>query len=253
MTEGTINSGELEGLHDDLFEPASNAEDETEQTSLAMFEGDTSTLFREQRHCLHALMKHRYISAQRHPDVWAVLMADEAVIKSRLNDLFLDLHVDRDHQIAFKCATASENGEALPSLLRNVSHTKEETIAMVFLRQRFFAQRQEGDDVVFVDRQTILDEVADQRPDQATNRAMDHKRTNNAVDALTTAGVLIKTGDPDRFQISPIIEVLLPIEKLRALWTWLMTRNGADDDTRSSDEDAVVEPDDLFDTEDEQP
>ena len=73
-----------------------------------------------------------------------------------------------------------------------------------------------------------LDEVADHRPEQATNRAMDHKRANNAVDALLAAGVLLRTGDPDRFQISPIIEVLLPIEKLRALWTWLLTANGAD-------------------------
>lgn len=250
MTENLFDSSEL----DDVYEDAS-AEDETEQTSLALFEGDTSTLFPEQRHCLHALLKQRYISAARHPGHWAVLIADEAIIKSRLNDLFLDLHVDRDHQIAFKRAAASETGEALPSLLRNVSHTKEETITMIFLRQRFFTQRQEGDDVVFVDRQTILDEVADQRPEQATNRAMDHKRTNNAVDNLATAGILLKTGDPDRFQISPIIEVLMPIEKLRALWTWLMNRNGVDVENQSEGDvdgpEALDNLDGLFDSGDE--
>ena len=48
--------------------------------------------------------------------------------------------------------------------------------------------------------------------------------------------MLLKTPDPDRFRISPIIEVLLPIEKLRELWTWLMTQNGT-----TPDEDAAVD------------
>lgn len=97
---------------------------------------------------------------------------------------------------------------------------------MVFLRQRFFAMRQEGEDVVFVDRHSLLETVADQRPEHATHRAMDQKRVLKAIDGLVTAGVLLKTADPDRFRISPIIEVLLPIEKLRALWTWLITQDG---------------------------
>jgi hypothetical protein len=237
-------------LDEDRF--ASNFEDEEERLSLAMFEGDTSTLFPQQRLCLHALLKHRYISADRHPEHWAVLMDHEGTIASRLHDLFLDLHVDREHQIAFKRAASSHDEQPLPSLLRNVSHSKEETIMMVSLRRRFFAQRQEGDDAVFIDRQTVLDEVADQRPDAATNRAIDHKRANTAIDALLAAGVLLRTGDPDRFQISPIVEVLLPIEKLRALWTWLLDRNGSDGeaarDEDDNDDDEAAPRDSLFDT-----
>ena len=208
-------------------EAAQNYEDdEPDQTSLAMFEGDTGTLFPEQKRCLHALLKQCYISAERHPEHWAVLLANQEVIKSRLNDLFLELHVDRDFQVAFKRQASSETGESLPSLLRDISHTKEETIVMVFLRQRFFAQRQDGEEVVFVDRQTLLDDVSDQRPERATHRAMDQKRASNAIEALASAVVLLKSADPDRFRISPIIEVLLPIERLRALWTWLAAQNG---------------------------
>lgn len=105
------------------------------------------------------------------------------------------------------------------------------------LRQRFFAQRQEGDDVVYVDRATLLDEVADRRPEDATNRAMDQKRADLAIDNLSSAGVLMRTPDPDRFRISGIIEILLPIEKLRALWTWLMDANATDPDQSSETED----------------
>jgi hypothetical protein len=57
---------------------------------------------------------------------------------------------------------------------------------------------------------------------------MDQKRALKAIDGLATAGVLLKTKDPDRFRISPIIEVLMPIEKLRALWAWFMTQNGTE-------------------------
>ncbi|MBO1032023.1 DUF4194 domain-containing protein [Tessaracoccus sp. SD287] len=232
-------------------------EDDTEQLSLAMFEGDTSTLFPEQRLCLHAVLKHRYISAERHPEHWATLLADLAVVKSRLNDLFLDIHVDTDHKIAFKRAAVPEGDDSLPSLVRNVSYTKEETIVLIALRQRFLTQRQEGDDVVFVERQALLDEVADQRPDHATNRSMDSKRANNAIDGLATAGVLLRTSDPDRFRVSPIIEILLPVEQMRALWTWLFEANGGQGEAPGADLEGDVdgdgEPEMLPDDEEGQP
>ncbi len=250
MTHPTVDEQDtyetLDAGLEDL--PAMHAEDDAEDLTFAMFEGDTGTLFPEQRRCLHALMRHRYISADHHPDHWAVLLANQESIKSRLNDLFLDLHVDRDLRVAFKRSATAEDGEQLPSLLRNTSHTKEETIVMISLRQRFFSQRQEGDYAVFVDRQMLLDEVADHRPETATHRAMDHKRANNAIDGLASAGVLLRTDDPDRFQISAIIEVLLPIEKLRALWNWLMAANGTGHTPNPADCDSDDEPGSLFDT-----
>jgi hypothetical protein len=211
-----------------------------------MFESDASTLFPDQRRCLHALLKHRYLSAERYPDHWQVLLANEDVIRGRLNELFFELFIDRDHQIAFKRQAVSETGDPLPSLLRDVSHTKEETIMMVYLRQRLFSQRQEGEDVIFVDRQALLDEVADQRPEHTTHRAMDQKRALKVIDGLATAGLLLKTADPDRFRISPNIEILMPVEKLRTLWTSLMEQNGTapdgDDDGADTDDEEDDEP-----------
>lgn len=210
---------DLNQLHEDAT---------ADQLSMAMFEGDTSTLFPEARQCLHLLLKKRYLSADRQPVEWELLMANENLIRSRMHDLFLELHIDLEQRIAFKRSVTTETGVALPSLLRNFSYTKEETIILMALRQRYFASRQEGDDVVFIDRAALLDEVADRRPDTATNRAMDEKRANNAIDALIKATILRETNDPERLQILGVIEVLLPIEKLRELLTWLMTRNSED-------------------------
>src|ERR671919_276098 len=82
-------------------DPLAGDEDGAE-SSLSMFESDASTLFPDQRRCLHALLKHRYLSAERHPDHWQVLLANEDVIRGRLNELFFELFIDRGHQIAFK-------------------------------------------------------------------------------------------------------------------------------------------------------
>lgn len=213
---------------DDLIDDAEATVPE-DDLSPELAEGDASALYPEQRRCLHALLKNRYISADRHPDHWDVLLKDEGLIRSRLNDLFLDVQVEREQQVAFKRQLVSETGDPLPSLLRDVSHTKEETIVMTVLRQRLFAQRQEGDETVFVDRQTLLDEIADRWPEDLTNRSAALKRANTAIDGLAKAEVLLrKKDDLDRFRISPIIEVILPVEKLHELLAWLMVQNSAD-------------------------
>lgn len=236
---------EASDLTDEDLEPPDDLPDRQDTgatLSVAMFEGDAGSLYEEQRRCLHALLKHRYISADRHPDHWEVLLKDEGdVIRSRLNDLFLELQVEHEQRIAFKRQAVSETGDPLPSLLRDVAHTKEETIVMLFLRQRFFAQRQEGDDIVFVDRQMLFDEIAERWPEHLTNRSAALKKAGTGIDGLARAGVLLKTPDPDRYQISSIIEVLLPIEKLHELLAWLMTQNGTLPSV--DDEDDLDEPD----------
>lgn len=212
----------------DIVHAEQPSNDESDADSGDLFEGDAGTLNPEQRRCLHALLKHRYISADQHPEQWATLLNNEALIKSRLNDVFLELQLDRSAGVAFKRRTFAHTGDPLPSLLRDVAHTKEETIVLLAVRERFYAQRQEGDDAVFVDRQALLDAIAERWPEHLTHRTRATSQAENAVDGLVTSKVLLKTGDPDRYLISPIIEVLLPIPKLRELLTWLMTQNGTD-------------------------
>ena len=151
-----------------------------------------------------------------------------ACSRRRLNDLFLDLHVDRHYEVAFKRQAVAEGGDRFPTLLHDVSYTREETILLVLLRQRFRSERANGHDIVIVDRDNLLDNVAHFRPEHATDRSGDARRASAAVDSLAKARVLLKTSDPDRFRISPVIEVLLPVERLRELLDWLVEQNGAD-------------------------
>src|SRR5690606_8633995 len=94
------------------------------------------------------------------------------------------------------------------------------------LRQRYFAQRQEGDEAVFIDRETMLEEISERWPEHRTDRSAAIKKSERGIDCLVKADVLLKTVDQDRFRISPIIEVRLPVEKLHELLAWLMDQNG---------------------------
>lgn len=200
---------------------------DAEGESLSLFEGDEGRLSGAQRRTLVLLLKHRYISAVDQPAAWRTLLASEALIKSRLNDLFLELHVDRHYEVAFKRQAQSEGGTAFPTILHDTSYNREETILLVVLRQRFRSERANGHDFVIVDRDNLLEKVAHFRPAHATNRSGDAKRASAAIETLAKAQVLLRTSDPDRFRIAPVIEVLLPVQRLAELLEWLRSENGS--------------------------
>jgi len=194
--------------------------------SLSLFEGDEGGLSIAQRKTLVLLMKQRYISAALQPVEWRTLLAAQSLLKSRLNDVFLDLHIDLHYEVAFKRQAVAEGGDRFPTLLHDVSYSREETILLVLVRQRFRSERANGQDIVIVDRDNLVDNVARFRPENATDLSGDARRAAAAVDSLAKARVLLKTSDPDRFRVSAVIEVLLPLERLAELLQWLLNQNG---------------------------
>jgi len=212
--------------------------------NLSLFEGDEGSLSIMQRKTLVLLMKQRYISAALQPVEWRTLLAAQSLLKSRLNDVFLDLHIDLHYEVAFKRQAVAEGGDRFPTLLHDVSYSREETILLVLLRQRFRSERANGQDIVIVDRDNLVDNVARFRPEHATDLSGDARRAAAAVDSLAKARVLLKTSDPDRFRISAVIEVLLPLERLAELLEWLLNQNGEE---RSAGNDNADETDTVAD------
>jgi hypothetical protein len=213
---------EWTGAQSDDQDPALDEE----RTSLSLFEGDEGELTLEQRKTLLLLLKQRYLSAAQHSTAWRTLLESEMLIKSRLNDLFLDLHVDHRYELAFKRQAQPEGDGRFPTLLHDTAYSREETILLVFLRQRFRSERAGGQETVLVDNDDLVDTVARFRPEHATDQSGDVRRATNAVENILRARILLKTGDSNRFRISPVIEVLLPIERLHELMEWLLARNG---------------------------
>lgn len=210
--------------------------DPDDSSSLALFEGDTGGLTIAQRKALVALLKNRFITAARHSTEWRVLLESEELLRSRLNDLFLDLHLDRHRQVAFKRQAVPEGGGRFPTLLHDVAWGREETILLIFLRTRFRSDRSDGADEVIVDRDEMLETVAAFRPAHATDASGDHRKTDNAIDSLKRTGILVKTTDEHRLLVSPVIEVLLPLEKLHQLLDWFHTHNDPDTEPAGSDD-----------------
>lgn len=216
-----------------------------EADSVSLFEGDEGGLEYAQRQALVSLLKQRFISARTHPRDWQVLVENERVFRSRLNDLFLDLQVDRAREVAWKRQAQAEGGGRFPTLLHDTAWSREETLVLVHLRDRLRAGLAGGDARVYVDRDDLLDYVASYRPDHATDESGDEKRARNAVTSVAKAGLLIATATEDRFEISEAVEPLLPLELLRELLEALRQANGTEPVTATG-EDAEA---DLFDEE----
>lgn len=212
-----------------------------DETSVSLFEGDEGGLEFAQRHALVTLLKQRFISARTHPRDWQVLVEHERVLRSRLNDLFLDLAVDPAREVAWKRQAVSETASRFPTLLHDTAWTREETLVLVHLRDRLRAGLAGGDARVFVDRDDVLDYVASYRPPHATDEAGDEKRARNAVTSIVKAGLLIPTGSEDRFEVSEAVEPLLPLELLQELLEALQKANRAEPEEPAEDTDLFEE------------
>lgn len=196
-------------------------------TSVSLFEGDEGGLEYAVRHTLVTLLKQRFISARTHPRDWRVLVDHERVLRSRLNDLFLDLAVDRTREVAWKRQASPESGGRFPTLLHDVAWSREETLVLVHLRDRLRAGLAAGDARTYVDREDVVEHVAGFRPAHATDAAADERRARNAVAGIVKAGLLIGAVGDDRYEISAAVEPLLPLELLQELLAALRAANGA--------------------------
>jgi len=182
-----------------------------------LFEGDLGQLAVEVRRVLVTVLKRRYLSAERDPDVWRILMENRTALETRLNDMFLQLIVNRDYGVAYKRQAVPDGGGTFPTLLHNAAYSREQTILMVHLRGVFRSGLSDGAEAVFVDSQELIGEVANYLPEGTTNKVDADRAAQRAVEALYKSDILLQTPEPGRYRISPIIEVLLPVGRLQEL------------------------------------
>jgi hypothetical protein len=210
-----------------------------ERSSVALFSGDEGGLSLDQRRCLVKLLKERYLSRDTHPDLWEVLVRNEDVLRARLNDVFLTLHVDLEAEVAYKRqASPDETDRRFPTLLHDTAYNREETILLVYLRERAQRERAAGADSVLVDRDELVERVAEFRRPDATDLAGDARRASSAIDALRSMGVLHTTREDDRFAVSRVLDSLMPLPRLKELLEWLRSDTGAMPEAHDSSDDS---------------
>ncbi len=181
-----------------------------------LYPGDTGELPAETRRALVQLLAGPSIDGRRHGKLWPALMRDEALVRARLSELFLDLVVDHDLQVAFTRQADTGELEA-PTLLRRSQLTFLDSALLLFLRQRLTSAEARGERAVIAGAEvsshlTLYEHALN------TDKAGFSRRANGALKKMTQQKILLKLrGGDDRYEISPALKLLFSPETISAL------------------------------------
>ncbi len=204
-----------EHTEDGALTAADNAA-ETGNSSDALFPGDTGSLPLEARRVLCQLLAGPSVDADRHGLLWPVLLREETALRSRLNELFLELVLDRDLGVAF--VRQADTGELeTPTLLRSSPLTFIDSVLLLWLRQQLSEAETHGRRAV-VDEDDIRTQLAVYAPVRGTDSAGFTRRVNAAIEKMKKHSVLCAIrGSEGRHEVSPTLKLLFSAEDVQAL------------------------------------
>lgn len=196
--------------------PAIDPQAPAEPEQPGYFAGDTGTVRLDTRRVIVQLLLGPALDARRHSRLWPVLIRDEAIVRSRLHDLFLDLVIDRDQEIGFTRQVASPEHE-LPVLLRRTPLTLLDSALLLFLRQRLTESDAQAERAV-VSTQEMAEHLSMFQREATTDHARFGKQVQHAIDNALKYSLLRKLRNADdRFEVSPTLKLLFSAEEILAL------------------------------------
>ena len=189
---------------------------DTTSGASALFVNDTGELPLDTRRVLVQLLSGPALEGRRHARLWPVLLRDEAVIRRRLAELFLELVLDRDMQVAFTSQVTAEELD-VPILLRRAQLTFIDSVLLLYLRQRLTQAESHGDRAV-ISRDEITENLMPYERSASTDKAGFVKRVNASIEKTKKHNILQKIrASDDRFEISPTLKLLFSAEEIIAL------------------------------------
>lgn len=191
----------------------------------SLTDGDHGRLSDGTRRALVQLLRGPYVNRARHPRLWPSLIADEAAIRERLGDLFLELVLDREAGLAFVRNMTSAEVD-LPRVIRSTPLTLVDTVIVLFLRDRLL-RAATADRRVFVGRDEIDDATSVYRVASGTDAVGFARRVNASVEKLKNASVLLSTGEEERYEVSPILGMVFDADEVLAVTAELRALAGA--------------------------
>ncbi|WP_288819491.1 DUF4194 domain-containing protein [uncultured Micrococcus sp.] len=214
---------------DDAFVSAEPLEADPED---ACFPGDRGALAPHVRRVLVRLLQRRHLDAEQHRQDWAVLLEHREAIESRLHELFVRLVVDHDRGLAYKQQVRSDELD-VPILLKDEAYTRAETLVLVYLRGVYQREITAGEAAARVDLEEIEQTVLSYFSRDDGDVARRQRAVHTALNRLTHEGVVV-LDSPQRYRITPLVEIVLSAERLRELEQWL--REQAADEALAGDE-----------------
>lgn len=193
-------------------EDGAGADDEHQRVD-GLWAGDTGRLRETSRRVLLDLVRGPYLSGQRNRALWSALLADEAAVRSRLHELFLELVVDRDHEVAFvRRVTAPEKD--LPAAVRTAPLTFLDTAMLLVLRQMLLSA--EADGRVIVGQEEVFEQLQVFR-DVGRDLHDFGKRLNASWSKMQGSLRVIHAAGEDRVEISPVLRLLVDEQQVAAI------------------------------------
>jgi hypothetical protein len=182
----------------------------------ALFANDQGHLPLEARRVLVQILLGPAIDARRQTKLWPILLRYESIIRSRLHELFLELVIDRDQEVAFPRQVLPDDLD-VPILLRRAPLTFLDSVLLLFLRQRLTQSDAQGERAVLaleemVEHLTIFERQGN------VDRAKFERQVDNAIEKAKRHSLLQKIRDSeDRYEVSPTLKLLFPAEEVQAL------------------------------------
>jgi hypothetical protein len=192
-----------------------------------LWRGDAGELPDRTRRVLLGLVRGPYLSGTREAQLWSVLLTDEAVIRSRLADLFLELVIDRDHEFAF---VRNAPADGAPQAVRSEALTFLDTAMLLILRQTLLSE--EGHGRVIVGQAEVFEQLAVFRTADRDEKDYARRLNSSWNKMQAKLRVLHVVGD-DRAEISPVLRLILDADQIRAITAEYerIAREGADEGT----------------------
>ena len=147
--------------------------------------------------------------------LWPALLRDEAAIRSRLSEVFLSLVIDRERKVAF--TRPADTGELdAPVLQRSTPLSYLESVLLLHLRQALVEADTRGERAVV--EVAELMETLGVYAAGAGDPLLVNKRVTAAIDKMRKNTVLQGIrGEDRRFEVSPTLRLLFPVEEVAAL------------------------------------
>jgi hypothetical protein len=182
----------------------------------ALFVNDQGNLPLEVRRVLVQVLLGPAIDARRQTKLWPILLRHESIIRSRLHELFLELVIDRDQEVAFTRQVLSDELD-VPVLLRRAPLTFLDSVLLLFLRQRLTQSDAQGERAVLA-LQEMVEHLTIFERQGNVDRAKFERQVDNAIEKAKKHSLLQKIrGSEDRYEVSPTLKLLFPAEEVQAL------------------------------------
>lgn len=221
-----------DALLDDATEAHTGRDEDVDDGARAaslpgLWPGDPGTLRAPSRRALVQLLRGPYLSAARHPALWSALLTDEATLRSRLADLFLDLVVDTDQEVAF-VRNVDHDDVDTPRVVRSAPLTFMDTALLLHLRQRLLGAS--GGERVIVGQEEVVDHLMVYRGADDTDQHGFTKRITASWEKVKKYGLLAATSTEGRYEVSPVLRLIFgpdQIAAVRAQYATLAAQAGA--------------------------